>query len=217
MNIILLGPPGAGKGTQAKNISARYNLVHISTGDILRCAVVNKTALGVRAKSYMEAGELVPDDVVVDLVRERLAVLACKSGFLLDGFPRTVAQAVELDAILKANETEVDFVLNIEVSQDEIVKRLTSRRVCGDCNRTYNLLFEPPRDEDKCNECGTALYRRDDDSEETILNRMKVYYQQTAPLIAYYQRSGKLKNIDGGHAIDEVFADIEEAVCACQN
>lgn len=217
MNIILLGPPGAGKGTQAKNISTRYHLPHISTGDILRQAITDESELGRRAKSFMDKGELVPDNIVVSLVRERLEEPDCKGGFLLDGFPRTVSQAVELDAILKANDAEINFVLNINLSQAEVVKRLASRRVCGSCGRTYNLFYNPPTIDGACDECSADLYQRDDDSEDTVLNRMKVYSEQTEPLIDYYQRLGKLKDINGAATIERVFADIEEAICAYQS
>jgi adenylate kinase len=188
VNIILLGAPGAGKGTQAERIVAAYGVAHISTGDILRKAVADGTELGLEAKRYMDAGELVPDEVVIGLARDRLAEPDCEDGFLLDGFPRTVAQAEALNRVLGELGKALHAVVEIDVDKDALLKRLTSRRTCRDCGKVYNLLIERPNQHDVCDVCGGEVYQRDDDTVETVSNRLDVYETSTAPLVDYYQR-----------------------------
>lgn len=209
MNIVLLGPPGAGKGTQAVSISERYKIPHISTGDIFRRAVAKKTELGIKAQKYMNRGELVPDAIVTEIVEERLKEEDCAKGFLLDGFPRTVAQAESLARALEKNGLKLDIALNIDVSTEELIRRLTGRRTCRNCGRVYHLFYDPPKLEGVCDVCGGELFQRDDDSEETVRNRLKVYQEQTAPLIDFYQNAGILKNINGERSVAEVFVEIE--------
>ena len=194
--MVFLGPPGAGKGTQAKKIVAHYGLVHISTGDMFREAVKNDTPLGRKAKEYMDRGELVPDDIVIGIVDERMAKDDVKKGFILDGFPRTIPQAEALDNILEKYGLPLDLVINLNVDDETLVKRLTSRRVCRECGAIYNILFQPPKVEGKCDKCGGALYQRDDDNETAVRHRLEVYHAQTKPLIEYYAKKGILKNID---------------------
>lgn len=206
MNIILMGPPGAGKGTQAVRIASKYQIPHISTGDMFRAAVKAGTPLGEKAKSYMDQGLLVPDDVTIGIVRERLSAPDCLNGFLLDGFPRTLAQAEALDQNLQADQ-QIDTVLNIDVPVDELVKRLTGRRVCKACGATYHVEFNPPAKDGTC-DCGAELYQRADDQVATVENRLAVYFRQTEPLIAYYGQQHKLVSVDGTESIDQVFASI---------
>lgn len=208
MHIILLGPPGAGKGTQAETLVKKLSIPHISTGDMFRKAIKEGTALGIKAKEYMDQGKLVPDEVTVGIVKERIEQEDCKEGFLLDGFPRTVFQAEALDAILKDMKIGLDAVINIEVPKENLIGRLTGRRVCKSCGATFHLIFNPPREEGKCDKCGEKLYQRADDSEETVVNRLDVYEKQTAPLIEYYQNQGVLKTIDGDQPIDQVLVQI---------
>jgi adenylate kinase len=208
VNIILLGAPGAGKGTQAERIVAAYGVAHISTGDILRKAVADGTELGLEAKRYMDAGELVPDEVVIGLARDRLAEPDCENGFLLDGFPRTVAQAEALNKVLGELGKALHAVVEIDVDKDALLKRLTSRRTCRDCGKVYNLLIERPKQHDVCDVCGGEVYQRDDDTVETVSNRLEVYETSTAPLVDYYQRTGLLRRVDGNQAPDEVFEEI---------
>jgi adenylate kinase len=210
MNIALLGPPGAGKGTQAIRISHRFGLPHISTGDMFRRAVADKTELGLEAKGYMNRGELVPDEVVIGIVKQRLDEPDCAKGFLLDGFPRNVAQAEALEAALAGNNKEIDKVLNIEVGQEELIRRLTGRRTCRACGKVYHLIFSPPRAETVCDVCGGELWQREDDAEDTVRNRLEVYRRETAPLIEYYAPRGRLVSIDGEQPVDKVFGDIEK-------
>jgi adenylate kinase len=210
MNIALLGPPGAGKGTQAIRISHRFGLPHISTGDMFRRAVADKTELGLEAKGYMNRGELVPDEVVIGIVKQRLEEPDCAAGFLLDGFPRNVAQAEALEAALAGNNKEIDKVLNIEVGQEELIRRLTGRRTCRACGKVYHLIFSPPRAETVCDVCGGELWQREDDAEDTVRNRLEVYRRETAPLIEYYAPRGRLVSIDGEQPVDKVFGDIEK-------
>ena len=205
-NIVLLGAPGAGKGTQAKRLAADYGLAHISTGDILRAAVKNQTELGKKAKSYMDAGELVPDDLVIDMVKERLAEEDAKQGFILDGFPRTTTQAVALDTELAQLEQDIEAALLIDIDPEVIVERLSSRRVCRDCGYIGTAA------DGVCPTCGGEMYQRDDDSEDTVRNRLSVYEEQTAPLIDYYKGQGLLRKVDGDQGMDEVFSDIKAAL-----
>lgn len=209
MNLVLLGPPGTGKGTQAVKIADYFNIPHISTGDMFRRAVAQKTELGEKAKSYMEKGQLVPDEIVIGIVKQRLDEADCQSGFLLDGFPRTVAQAEALDKALMAQKRQLDFVLNIKTSAEEIIKRLTGRRVCPTCSSVYHLSFKPPQSNLVCDNCKAKLVQREDDKEEIVKKRLQVYEEQTSPLLAYYSKTGKLKQINGEKAVDEVFAEIK--------
>jgi len=212
MNIILLGPPGGGKGTQARFITEKFGIPQISTGDMLRDAVTNKTDLGLKAKEYMDAGKLVPDDLVIKIVEERLKRDDCKDGFILDGFPRTLLQAEALDKILTRMSKKIDYVINIDVPAEDIVKRLTSRRICKKCGNIYNLLSNPPKIDGKCDICGGELYQREDDKEETVRRRLQVYKEDTEPLIMYYKSKGVLKTIDGRKDIDDVKNLIERTI-----
>lgn len=208
MRTILMGPPGAGKGTQAAVLVERFNIPHISTGDMFRAAMKAGTPLGLKAKEYMEAGALVPDEVTIGIVADRLAESDCAQGFLLDGFPRTVAQADALGQILNKMGIRLDGVLNISVAEEKLIARLTGRRVCRKCGATYHVLFNPPPQEAVCGECGGELYQRADDTVETAKNRLAVYNQQTEPLIAYYRQQGLLKDIEGDQEINKVLEDI---------
>ena len=212
MRIVLLGPPGAGKGTQAEKISAEYGILHISTGDIFRAAVKNGTPLGLKAKEYMDKGELVPDEIVVGIVRERILQPDCKEGFLLDGFPRTVAQAEALNETLSANNHDIDSVISLEVVDEAIVKRLTARRVCKSCGATYNTISGRTKVEGICDKCSGELYQRADDTEATVSNRLSVYHSETAPLIDFYEKLGKLQPVDGMMPVDEVFSEIKKGL-----
>lgn len=210
MNIILLGPPGAGKGTQAKLISEKYSIPHISTGDIFRKNISEKTPLGVKAKSYMDKGQLVPDELTIDLVKDRLQQDDCKNGFLLDGFPRTVAQAEALDEFLHEDSQSINSSLLIDVPQEYILERMTGRRVCNSCGASYHVKFNPSKVEGKCDVCGSELIQRKDDSEETVRERLDVYSKQTQPLIQYYSDKEVLSTIDGTREIKEVFENISD-------
>jgi adenylate kinase len=212
MDVILLGPPGSGKGTQTQKMVERYHMPQISTGDILRAAVKEKTPLGVEAKQYMDQGRLVPDEVVVGIVRDRLKNPDCNGGFILDGFPRTVPQAEALKSTLKAMKRGIEHVISIEVNKEELIRRLTGRRTCRNCGAMYHLSFDPPTKEGVCNKCGGKLYQRDDDKEETIKARLKVYEEQTAPLIAYYKNTGLLRTIQGVGAPEKIFQEIVKAI-----
>jgi len=204
MLIILLGPPGAGKGTQAEKIIKKYQLAYVSTGDILRSAVREQTNLGRKAKQYMDHGQLVPDELVVAIVKDRLADPDCAEGALLDGFPRTVAQADFLEKALPEIGIKIDKVLSIEVDEEELIERLTGRRVCSECGANYHLKFNPPKVRNVCDLCGGDLYQRDDDTFETVKERLEVYKKQTEPLIAFYEEKGFLSPIDGNKDIDAV-------------
>ncbi len=212
MRLILLGPPGAGKGTQAANIVKKYQLPHISTGDIFRANIKQGTDLGNRAKAYMDKGELVPDSLVVELVEDRLQQDDTKIGFMLDGFPRTLPQAEALDSVLENMGSTLNFVVNIVVDPTVLVERAVGRRICRDCGATYHVKFNPSKEEGVCDQCSGELYQRSDDNEETVTNRIAVYTNETAPLVDYYKNSGKLVTINGLQDIDKVFADIEKAL-----
>lgn len=208
--MILVGPPGAGKGTQAARLVDEFGIPHIATGDIFRSAIKNETPLGKKAQEYIDQGQLVPDEVTVGIVEKRLNQDDCQKGFILDGFPRTVAQADALNDILADLDIKLDAVLNIEVSEEEVVRRLSGRRVCSECGASYQLEFNPPQEENICDKCGGELYQRDDDEPETIKERLEVYKDKTEPLINYYQKEGTLKSIDGEAAPKEVFNRIKQ-------
>ena len=205
MRLVLLGAPGAGKGTQAKMLIDKYGIPQISTGDILRKAVADGTPLGKEAKSYMDSGGLVPDSVVIGLVKERLGQDDCKKGYILDGFPRTTPQAEALDVELTAMNTPLSDALSVDVPMDHLMKRLTGRRTCKSCQQMYNVNFSPPQKDGVCDKCGAELMQRDDDKEETIKNRLDVYEKSTAPLIDYYKGKGILKSVEGTGSIDDIF------------
>jgi adenylate kinases len=212
MKIILMGGPGAGKGTQAVGLVEKYNIPHISTGDMFRAAIKDGTELGLKAKSFMDAGGLVPDEVTIGIVAERLAQPDCAKGFLLDGFPRTLAQGSALGDILDRLGMKLDGVINIEVDEKILIPRLTGRRVCRKCGASYHMVFNPPQQEGVCGQCGGELYQRSDDTVETAQNRLDVYNKQTEPLIAFYTEKGLLKRINGDQAIDKVLQDITKAL-----
>ncbi|MDY0266113.1 MAG: adenylate kinase [Methanimicrococcus sp.] len=213
MDIILFGPPGAGKGTQAQKLSQKYGIPQISTGDILRANVKEGTALGLEAKTYMDNGELVPDSVLIGIIKDRLLQSDCKNGFLLDGYPRTVPQADALADILNEIQKPIDAVINIVVPNDVLVGRLSGRWMSS-CGASYHTVFNPPQKEGVCDSCGDALFQRPDDTSEAVLNRLDVYQKQTAPLVDYYDKKGLLKNIDGTKEIDAVFNEIDQIVAS---
>lgn len=212
LNLIMLGAPGSGKGTQAQCVSQKYKIPQISTGDILRSAVSMGTEMGLKAKSYMEQGKLVPDEVVVGIVKDRLRGSDCLRGFVLDGFPRTVMQAEALAAVLRNMERRLTHVFSIEVDREELIKRLSGRRTCRNCQTMYHLRYNPPKKEGVCDICGGELYQREDDKEETIKARLEIYDDQTAPLVEYYQRRGLLRPIDGVGEVDEIFKRIVQVI-----
>jgi adenylate kinase len=209
MLIILLGPPGAGKGTQAEKIVAERDLTYISTGAILRSAVKAESTLGRKVRQFMDQGRLVPDELVVEIVKDRLMEPDCANGALLDGFPRTVVQAVFLDKVLPGIQSGIDRVLSIEVNEEELIERLTGRRVCSDCGANYHIKFKPPKVRNVCDQCGGDLYQRDDDSLGTVKERLEVYKSQTEPLIKFYEEQGVLSTIDGNQDIDTVFKQVD--------
>lgn len=208
MKIILLGPPGAGKGTQAKLITEKYSIPHISTGDMFRKNISEKTPLGIEAKRYMDNGQLVPDEVTIGIVNDRLSMEDCKDGFLLDGFPRTVKQAEALDLFLNNNNQKIDTALLIDVPKEFILERMTGRRVCSACGASYHVKFNPSKVESKCDICGGPLVQRKDDAEETVKERLDVYDRQTQPLIQYYKELNILETVNGTEEIDVVFGEI---------
>lgn len=212
LRAILLGPPGAGKGTQAVNIVDKYGIPHISTGDIFRENIKKGTELGKKAQEYMNRGELVPDDLVIEIATSRLLEDDCKNGFLLDGFPRTVYQAEKLDEFMAAHDGKIDKVLDIAVEKDELITRLTGRRVCKACGASYHVVNIPPKTEGICDRCGSELVQRADDNLETVTNRIDVYEAQTKPLVDYYENAGNIAHIDGATGLDNVFADIVKAL-----
>ncbi len=209
MKLLIMGRPGAGKGTQAVNIREYYNIPHISTGDMFRAAIKNQTKLGLEAKSYMDKGALVPDEVTIGIVEERLLAEDCKDGFLLDGFPRTIAQAEALDAFLKKNGIKLDAVLDVNVPQEILVRRMVGRRVCKNCGATFHVEFNAPKVEGICDNCGSPLIQRADDTEATAKNRLTVYDNQTAPLLEFYKKQNILKTVNGDQPLDKVFDDIK--------
>lgn len=212
MRLILLGPPGAGKGTQASVITKKFNIPHISTGDIFRANIKEGTELGKKAKGYMDKGLLVPDELVVTIAKDRITKDDCRDGFLLDGFPRTVNQGEALDEELKKMSIQLDKVINIDVEKEVLIQRATGRRVCKDCGATYHVEFNCPKEEGICDLCGGKLLQRDDDKVETVENRIKVYHEQTEPLIDYYTKKGLILNVDGTKPIDEIFQEITKAL-----
>ncbi|MBE7355772.1 adenylate kinase [Staphylococcus haemolyticus] len=208
MNIILMGLPGAGKGTQASEIVKKFPIPHISTGDMFRKAIKDETDLGKEAKSYMDRGELVPDEVTVGIVKERISEDDAKKGFLLDGFPRTIDQAEAFNDIMSELDRNIDAVINIEVPEEELMNRLTGRRICEKCGTTYHLVFNPPKVDGICDIDGGKLYQREDDNPETVSNRLNVNVKQSKPILEYYNEKGVLKNIDGAKDIDDVTKDV---------
>lgn len=212
MKIIMLGAPGAGKGTQADKIAVHYDIPHISTGDIFRANIKAGTELGKKAKSYMDAGALVPDELVVDLVVDRIAQDDCTKGYILDGFPRTIPQAKCLTEALAARNDAIDAAIDVDVPDENIVRRMSGRRACPACGATYHIVNIPPKKEGICDKCGSELILRDDDKPETVQKRLEVYHTQTQPLIDYYSEQGKLHTVDGTKGMDEVFSDILAAL-----
>jgi len=212
MKLLIMGRPGAGKGTQAVNIKEYYNIPHISTGDMFRAAIKNQTKLGLEAKSYMEQGALVPDEVTIGIVEERLLEDDCKNGFLLDGFPRTIAQAEALDAFLTKNGVALDAVLDVNVPAEILVRRMVGRRVCKTCGATFHVEFNPPKVDGICDNCGKPLIQRADDTEATAVNRLAVYDQNTAPLLDFYAKKNLLKTVNGDQSLDKVFEDIKKVL-----
>ncbi len=208
MKIIMLGAPGAGKGTQAKMIAEKYGIPHISTGDIFRANIKNATELGMEAKKYMDEGKLVPDELTVKILLDRVANEDCKDGYVLDGFPRTIPQAEVLTEALEKMGDKIDYAIDVAVPDENIVNRMSGRRACVNCGATYHIVHIPPKTENICDKCGSELILRDDDKPETVLNRLKIYHEQTQPLIDYYTEKGVLKTVDGTKDMKDVFADI---------
>ncbi|MCX8131375.1 MAG: adenylate kinase [Clostridia bacterium] len=211
MRFILLGAPGAGKGTQAVVLAEKYNIPHISTGDIFRSNIKSGTELGKKAKEYIDKGMLVPDEVTVGIVKDRIQQDDCKKGFILDGFPRTIPQAEYLEKVLSEMGVGLDAVLNIYVPEENIIKRISGRRVCPGCGMSYHILYNPPKNEGKC-ECGTEVIQREDDKEETVISRLKTYHEQTEPLIEYYKKKGKLINVVGQEKIEDTSKELINAL-----
>lgn len=212
LNLILMGPPGAGKGTQADKIKDEYHIPHISTGDMFRLAIKEGTELGKKAKEYMDQGALVPDEVTIGIVKERLSKDDCKNGFLLDGFPRTIAQAEALQDIMRELNEDISHVVNVEVPEEKLIERLTGRRICPTCGSTYHVVYNPPKVEGKCDKDGAELIQRDDDKLETVKHRLTVYLDQTKPLLEFYQDKGYLVTINGDQDINDVFSDFQSKI-----
>jgi adenylate kinase len=212
MRLILLGPPGAGKGTQAKLLAEKFNIQQISTGDILRQAVKNKTKMGLKAKSYMDQGKLVSDNVVIGIIKDRLDNADCSKGFILDGFPRTIQQAESLSQALKQMEIDIDYLIDIEIDFNYLIQRLTGRWTCRECGEGYHKMSNPPKKKGVCDKCDGELYQRDDDKEDTIQKRFEVYRKETEPLKDYYQKNGKLNAIKGDGGIQEIFSRITNLI-----
>lgn len=212
LNLILMGPPGAGKGTQAEKINKEYDIPHISTGDMFRLAIKEGTDLGNKAKEYMDQGALVPDEVTIGIVKERLGKDDCKDGFLLDGFPRTIAQAEALQSIMSGLDEPIDYVLNVQVPEEKLVERLTGRRVCPTCGATYHTVYNAPEVKGECDKDGAELIQREDDKPETVKNRLAVYLEQTQPLLDFYQEKGYLLTVNGDQDINLVFDDIQTKI-----
>lgn len=212
LNLVLLGPPGAGKGTQAKMMVETFKVPQISTGDILRAALKERAPLGLKAKEFMDKGFLVPDALVVEIIEERLKADDCQNGYILDGFPRTVGQAQALDQVLADRHSAIDHVISIEVDKGELLKRLTGRRTCRQCGRGYHVIFDPPLNINVCDKCQGELYQRDDDNEDTVRNRLEVYDFQTFPLIEYYKEKNLIRSINGQGGIQQIFDRIEEVL-----
>ena len=208
MKVIMLGAPGAGKGTPAIKIADKYGIPHISTGDIFRYNIKNNTELGKKAKTYMDQGKLVPDELTCDLLLDRVAKDDCKNGYILDGYPRTIPQAEVLEKALNEKGDSIDFAINVNVPDDNIVNRMSGRRTCPQCGETYHIVYNAPKKEDVCDKCGSALIQRDDDKPETVQKRLAVYHEQTEPLVEYYKNKGKYKEVDGTKSMDDVFSDI---------
>ena len=208
MKIIMLGAPGAGKGTQAKRIAQRYGIPHVSTGDIFRANIKNGTELGMKAKAYMDAGNLVPDEITIGMLLDRIHEADCEKGYVLDGFPRTIPQAESLTAALKERGEKVDYAIDVDVPDENIINRMSGRRACLACGATYHIAYNPPKKEGVCDQCGEPLVLRKDDKPETVKNRLEVYHQQTQPLIDYYKKEGILAQVDGTQNMDQVFEDI---------
>ena len=208
MKIVMLGAPGAGKGTQAIKIADKYNIPHISTGDIFRANIKGGTELGQKAKSYIDKGELVPDEVTIGMLLDRIAQDDCKNGYVLDGFPRTIPQAESLTEALKSQGDKIDFALNIDVPDEAIIERMSGRRACPKCGATYHIVYAAPKTENICDKCGAELIIRSDDKPETVKERLNVYHQQTEPLIAYYKAAGVLREVDGTQELPKVFEDV---------
>ena len=212
LRAVLLGPPGAGKGTQAVKLVDKYQVPHISTGDIFRKNISEGTELGVKAKSYIDAGKLVPDELTCEIVTSRLLEDDCANGFLLDGFPRTILQADKLDQFLKENGMKLDIVINLSVPSEQIISRLSGRRICRSCGASYNIVTIPPKKEGVCDRCGGELYQRKDDAPETVASRLKTYDEQTAPLVDYYKNTGVLADFDGTKDAEAIFGDIVQTI-----
>jgi len=212
MRLILLGAPGAGKGTQAAVLVEKFNIPHVSTGDIFRSNIKNGTELGKKAKEYIDRGALVPDEITVGIVKDRIGQPDCEKGFILDGFPRTIPQAEYLEEALKSMGVELDYVIDIHVPDSEIIKRLSGRRVCPVCGKSYHIVYNPPKQEGICDGCGSAVIQREDDREETVINRLKAYHEQTEPLIEYYREKGKLLAVKGCENIQDTTREILKAL-----
>ena len=208
MKIVMLGAPGAGKGTQAKKIAGKYGIPHVSTGDIFRANIKNGTKLGMQAKAYMDAGNLVPDEITIGMLLDRINQEDCEKGYVLDGFPRTIPQAESLTAALKERGESIDYAIDVDVPDENIIRRMSGRRACLSCGATYHIVYNAPKKEGVCDQCGEPLVLRDDDKPETVQNRLNVYHRQTQPLIDYYKKEGVLAQVDGTQDMEQVFQDI---------